>query len=574
LSDKFLRIIPLGGVGQIGKNMTLFEYDDQLLIVDCGLMFPESDMLGIDIVIPDMNYVFERKDRVRAIIVTHGHEDHIGGLPYLVQALAQGGVAPPVHPPIYAARLTRGLIEVRLKEYHLLDDVDLHTVLPGDVLDLAPFTVEFFRVCHSIPDGLGLGITTPVGLAVHSGDFKFDQTPVDGRLTDFAKLAELGGRGVLVLLSDSTNAETDGQTPSEQVVGETLDRIFARAQGRIIVATFASNISRLQQVVVTARKNGRRVGIVGRSMISFAKAAAELGYLDLLPDDMLTPQQMNELPPHKVAIACTGSQGEPTSALVRMALGEHRQVNVRPGDHVIVSATPIPGNEELVNRTINNLFRAGAEVYHQERATTSMQVHVSGHASREEQKLMLNLIRPRFFVPIHGEYRHLVLHARMAEDVGVPRENIFIVESGHVLEFGPDWGRVNGQVSEGHVLVDGLGVGDVGNVVLRDRHLLSRDGFVVVVVAVDADTGEVLEGPDIITRGFVYIREAGDLIDDATRRVSEALQHGGPNGRTQVPLGHRPSAASLNAKIKDSLAEFFYERTKRRPMILPVVMEV
>jgi ribonuclease J len=360
-----------------------------------------------------------------------------------------------------------------------------------------------------------------------------------------------------VLLSDSTNAETEGQTPSEQVVGETFDRIFAQAEGRIIVATFASNISRVRLVVAMARKYGRRFGIVGRSMLSYAKAAAELGYLDLSPDELLSPQQMNDLPPHKVAIACTGSQGEPTSALVRMALGEHRQVNVRSGDIVIISATPIPGNEELVNRTINNLFRAGADVYHHERA----QVHVSGHASREEHKLMLNLTRPRFFVPIHGEYRHLVYHARMAEQVGIPPENIFVIESGRVLEFGPDWGRVNGQVSEGHVMVDGLGVGDVGNVVLRDRHLLSRDGFVVVVLAVDADTGEVIEGPDIITRGFVYIRESGNLIDDAAQCVLKALAHGGPK-------------ASLNTKIKDSLAEFLYEQTKRRPMILPVVMEV
>lgn len=548
LSHDLLRIIPLGGVGQIGKNMMVLEYDQQLLIIDCGLMFPESDMLGIDIVIPDMSYVFERQDRVRAIIITHGHEDHIGGLPYLIQR---------VKAPIYATRLTRGLVEVRLKEFHLLNGVELHTVSPGDVLDLSPFKVEFFRVCHSIPDGVGLGITTPVGLVVHSGDFKFDQTPVDGRLTDFAKLAELGGRGVLVLLSDSTNAETDGQTPSERVVGEVLDQIFARAQGRIIVATFASNISRIQQVVTIARKYGRRVGIVGRSMIDYAKRAAELGYLDLAPDEILSPQQMDSLPPHKVAIVCTGSQGEPTSALVRMALGEHRLVNIRPGDSVVVSSTPIPGNEELVNRTVNNLFRAGADVYYYERA----RVHVSGHASREEHKLMLNLIRPRFFVPIHGEYRHLVHHARMAEEVGVPRENIFIVESGQVLEFGPDWGRINGQVAQGHVLVDGLGVGDVGNVVLRDRHLLSRDGFVVVVVAVDADSGAVVEGPDIITRGFVYIREAGDLIEEATHHVLEALTHGGPR-------------ATVSSKIKDTLAKFFYDQTGRRPMILPVVMEV
>jgi ribonuclease J len=528
--------------------MMVFEYDDQLLIVDCGLMFPESDMLGIDIVIPDMNYVFERKDRVRAIVVTHGHEDHVGGLPYLLQE---------VKAPLYATRLTRGLIEVKLKEHHLLDSAELYTVSSRDVVDLAPFSVEFFRVCHSIPDGVGLGITTPVGLLVHSGDFKFDQTPVDGKLTDFAKLAELGGRGVHVLFSDSTNSETAGQTPSEEVVGETFDRVFARAEGRIIVATFASNISRVQQVVDTARRYGRRVGIVGRSMVNYAKQAAKLGYLDYDPDGLLTPQQMNNLPPRKVAIACTGSQGEPTSALVRMALGEHRQVNIRPGDSVIVSATPIPGNEELVNRTINNLFRAGAEVYHHER----MQVHVSGHASREEHKLMINLTRPHFFVPIHGEYRHLVHHARMAEDVGIPPENVFVVESGTVLEFGPDWGRINGQVTEGHVLVDGLGVGDVGNIVLRDRHLLSKDGFVVVVVAVDADTGEVVEGPDIITRGFVYIRESGDLIDEASQCVLEALRHGGPS-------------AMASTKIKNSLADLLYEQTKRRPMILPVVMEV
>jgi ribonuclease J len=548
LSQDSLRIIPLGGVGQIGKNMIVLECDGQLLIIDCGLMFPESDMLGIDIVIPDMAYVFERKEQVRGVVITHGHEDHIGGLPYLLEE---------VDAPVYATRLTRGLIEVKLKEHHLLDGAKLHTVSPGDVLDLSPFGVEFFHVCHSIPDGVGLGITTPVGLVVHTGDFKFDQTPVDGQLTDFAKLAELGGRGVLVLLSDSTNSDTSGQTPSEQVVGETFDDIFAHAPGRIIVATFASNISRVQQVVHTARKYGRQVGIVGRSMINYAKRAAELGYLDILPDELLSSQQMNDLPPEQVAIACTGSQGEPTSALVRMALGEHRQVNIRPGDSVIVSATPIPGNEELVNRTLNNLFRAGAEVHYHERS----QVHVSGHGSREEHKLMLNLTRPRFFVPIHGEYRHLVHHARMAEQVGIPRENIFIVESGAVLEFGPDWGRIDGQVTEGHVMVDGLGVGDVGNVVLRDRHLLSRDGFVVVVVAMDTDTGEVVEGPHIITRGFIYLRESGAMLEEAARCVLESLQPGA-------------ARVTVSADIKDILAEFFYEQTKRRPMILPVVMEV
>ena len=546
-----LKIIPLGGLGHIGKNMQVLEYDDQLLIVDCGLMFPESDMLGIDIVIPDMSYVFERADQVRAIVVTHGHEDHVGGLPYLLQK---------VKAPIYATRLTRGLIEVKLKEYHRIEDADLRTVAPRDILDLPPFTVEFFHVCHSIPDAVGLAITTPVGLVVHSGDFKFDQTPMDGQVTDYGKLAELGGRGVHVLLSDSTNADRDGQTPSEREVSDTFDRIFATAPGRVIVATFASNISRVQQVVSTAHRHSRRVGIVGRSMLANVKMAAQLDYLDLGPegvDALLTAEEMNHLPPEQVAIACTGSQGEPTSALVRMAMGEQRQVNIRPGDTVVVSATPIPGNEELVNRTVDNLFRSGAEVYYHDRA----KVHVSGHASREEHKLLLNLTHPRFFVPIHGEYRHLVLHARMAEELGIPRDNIFIVDSGQVLEFGPDYGRVNGRVSEGHVLVDGLGVGDVGNVVLRDRHLLAEDGFVVAVVAVDADTGEVVEGPDIITRGFVYLPDAGELMDEAAQTIVEALKHRGPG----------PAASG---KIKDSLAEFLYSRTKRRPMILPVVMEV
>jgi ribonuclease J len=551
LSEHVLRIVPLGGVGQIGKNMMVLEYDEHLLIVDCGLMFPESDMPGIDIVIPDMAYVYERRDRVRAIIVTHGHEDHIGGLPYLLQK---------VEAPLYATRLTRGLIEVKLREHGLLKGATLHTVSPDDRearLDLDPFQVEFFRVCHSVPDGVGLAITTPVGLVVHTADFKFDQTPVDGRLTDFAKLAQLGQRGVHVLLSDSTNAETEGLTPSERVVGETFDRIFSRATGRIIVATFASNISRVQQVIDAAHNYGRRIGIVGRSMVNNVKMAAELGYLDISSDELLTAQEMNSLPPDQVAIACTGSQGEPTSALVRMSMGEHRQINIRPGDTVIVSATPIPGNEEFVNRTINNLFRAGAQVHYHELA----QVHVSGHGGREEHKLMLNMLRPRFFVPIHGEYRHLVLHARMAEEVGIAPQDIFVIESGQVLEFGPDWGHINGQVTEGHVLVDGLGVGDVGTVVLRDRHLLSRDGFVVVVLAVDADDGQVLEGPHIITRGFVYIRESEDLIAEAAQHILAAVQHGGPR-------------STLGEKIKDSLAEFLYGETRRRPMILPVVMEI
>jgi ribonuclease J len=548
LSENTLRLIPLGGLGEIGKNMMLIEYREDIMVIDAGLMFPENYMLGIDIVIPDISYLLEHKERVRGIIITHGHEDHIGGLPY---------VLPQVNAPIYATRLTRGLIEVKLKEHKLLKAASLHTIQPGDVLDLGSFRVEFFRVCHSIPDGVGLAVETPLGLVVHSGDFKFDHSPVDGRLTDFAKLAELGGRGVLVLLSDSTNAETPGYTHSEQEIGETFERIFSAAKGRVIVATFASNISRIQQVIETAERHNRRVGVVGRSMVNNVKMAIELGYLSVSPDMLLTIDEINRLPPRKVVMVCTGSQGEPTSALVRMAGDEYRSISIRPGDTVIVSATPIPGNEELINHTLNNLFRLGADVYYDE----LLDVHVSGHASREEQKLMVNLIKPRFFVPIHGEYRHLVLHAQMAQQLGIPAKNIFVVESGQVIEFDGDEGWLGEEVSGGYVFVDGLGVGDVGQVVLRDRQHLSRDGFLIAVVAVDEKTGELLAEPDIISRGFVYVREAEELIEQAKEQVLVALQKSG-------------SPAVVSTKIKETLSEFLYEQTRRRPMILPVVIEV
>jgi len=548
MSEKTLRLVLLGGVGEIGKNMMLMEYGENIIVIDAGLMFPENYMLGIDIVIPDISYLLEHKDRVRGIIITHGHEDHIGGLPY---------VLPQVNVPIYATRLTRGLIEVKLKEHKLLKATSLHTIQPGDVLDLGPFRTEFFRVCHSIPDGVGLAVETPVGLVVHSGDFKFDQTPVDGRLTDFAKLAELGGRDVLVLLSDSTNAETPGYTHSEQEVGETFDRIFSKAKGRVIVATFASNISRVQQVIETAERHNRRVGMVGRSMVNNTKMAIELGYLNVSPDMLLTIGEMNRLPPRKVVMICTGSQGEPTSALVRMASDEYRSVSIRPGDTVIISATPIPGNEELINHTLNNLFRLGADVYYDE----LLDVHVSGHASREEQKLMINLIKPRFFVPIHGDYRHLVLHAQIAQQLDIPAKNIFVIESGQVLEFDGNEGWLGEEVAGGYVFVDGLGVGDVGQVVLRDRQHLSRDGFLIAVVAVDEKTGELLAEPDIISRGFVYMRESEELIEQAKEQVLIALEKS-------------DSPALISTKIKETLGEFLYAQTRRRPMILPMVIEV
>ncbi|MCS6844774.1 MAG: ribonuclease J [Caldilineales bacterium] len=545
--EQVLRIIPLGGVGEIGKNMMVLEYDGQLLVIDAGLMFPESDMLGVDLIIPDIEYLAQRADRVVGIVLTHGHEDHIGALPYLL---------PAVDAPVYATRLTRGLAEVKLRQRGLLGQARFHTITADDVLQLGPFTVEFFHVCHSIPDTVGVAVTTPVGLVVHTSDYKFDQHPVDGRLTDYAKLQALGERGVLVLLSDSTNAEVAGFTPSEREIEATFERIFSEAPGRIFVATFASNISRVMQVLRLARRFGRRLGLVGRSMRDNVRMAASLGYLDLAPGELLSVEEIETLPDREVVVVCTGSQGEPTSALVRMSLEDHR-INIRPGDTVILSAQPIPGNEELINRTIDNLFRLGADVRYSELEA----VHVSGHGSREDHKLMINLVRPKYFIPIHGEYRHLVLHSRTAEAMGIPRERIFVIESGQVVEFTADGARLGEQVTEGHVLVDGLGVGDVGHVVLRDRRHLANDGFVVAIVGVDAQTGDVLAGPEILSRGFVYPGSGNGLFQAARERISETLRR------------EAPSSALANM-IKEELSEFFYKETRRRPMILPVVLEL
>lgn len=508
-----LRIIPLGGLGEVGRNMLLVEYGESVIVIDAGLMFPENDMLGVDIVIPDLRYVFERADQVRAVIITHGHEDHVGALPYLLDKIKA---------PVYATRLTRGLVEVKLHEAGIRD-AQLRTIGPSDVLPMSPFRVEFFHVNHSIPDGVGLGIRTPVGLVVHSGDFKFDHSPVDGKRTDFAKLAELGGRGVLLLLSDSTNSETPGYTPSEQVIGETFSRVFAGAKGRVIVATFASNISRVQQVIDTACSYGRSVAVVGRSMVNNVRIARELGYLDVADDVLVSVDQANQLPDDRVTLICTGSQGEPTSALVRMGQGGYRSVSLVPGDTVVVSATPIPGNEELVNRTLDNLFRLGANVFWDE----VLDVHVSGHASQEEQKMMINLIRPRYFVPIHGEYRHLVLHGKLAEQCGVDPANVLIMETGDVLELGADSAEIVDCVSESYVFVDGRGVGDVGKRVLEDRRLLSRNGFLVAVVTLDKYTGGLRGEPEIITRGFVYEAEAAELLDRAREEITNAVRLGG-----------------------------------------------
>ncbi len=544
-----LRIIPLGGAGEIGKNMTLIEYGDAILVIDAGLMFPEHDMLGVDIVIPDISYLLERRDQVRGIVITHGHEDHIGALPY---------VLPRLNVPIYATTLTRGLIEVKLKS-NKLKDATLNTIRTHDTIDLDPFTIETFHVSHSVPDGIGLAVNTPLGTIVHSGDFKFDPSPVDGQLTDFATLARVGARGVLALLSDSTNADSPGNTPSETTITESFARVFALAEGRVIVATFASNISRIQQVIDTATRFNRKVAIVGRSMQDNAKMATELGYLRAPADTLIRVDQMSKYASNEIVIVCTGGQGEPTSALVRMANHDHKQVTLTPGDTVILSATAIPGNEEMINRTLNNLFRAGAIVYYDQ----LMDVHVSGHASQEEQKLMINLLHPKYFIPIHGEYRHLVLHARLAQSIGIPAENVFVVENGAIIEFDEHCnariGRETAPASD--VLVDGIGVGDVGTTVLRERHHLSEDGFLVALVTLDAHTGEIVFGPEIITHGFIYPEAAEDLIAGTKEEIVNALKKGG-------------RGTALSTKLKDVLSHYLYKKTHRRPMVIPVVTEV
>jgi len=549
MSENLLKIIPLGGLGEVGKNMMVLEYDRQILIVDAGLMFPENDMLGIDLVIPDFGYLLDKIDWVRGIIITHGHEDHTGALPYVLQH---------IHAPIYTTKLTRGLIEVKLSQHHLLQDTNLNTIRPGDEITVGPFRVEFFHVCHSIPDGVGLAIQTPVGLVVHSGDFKLDHTPVDGKPPDFAKLAELGGRGVLALLSDSTNVERPGTTPSERVIDTAFDQVFQAARGRIIVATFASLISRIQQVVNCAVRHERRVAIAGRTMVQNVRMARQLGYLEIPPNVLVSLEQMNRLPPEETVIIATGTQGEPSSALARMATGRHRQLKIVRGDTVIISAHSIPGNEEMVNRTINRLIQRGADVVYEKVAP----VHVSGHASQEEQKLLLNLIRPQYFIPIHGELRHLTLHARLAQELGIPADHTLVVENGYVLEFDGQTGRIGERVPGGYVFVDGSGVGDVGPAVLRDREILARDGFVIVVIRRDAQSGQVIGTPEIISRGFVFLRDAEDLLAQAKERMVRTLA-----------TKKRRTKTEASGDVRAALEEFLYSETKRRPMIIPVLIE-
>ena len=547
-----LRIIPLGGVGEIGKNMYLFEYGDDILVVDCGLMFPDEEMFGIDLVVPDVTYLKERRDKVRAFLITHAHEDHVGGLPYVLPDFP--GV------PIYASTLARGLLGNKIKE-HRLHDNPLRTLEAGETVTIGPFTATSFRIGHSIPDAMGVAIRTPVGLVVHTGDFKFDHTPVDGKPSDFHALARLGEEGVLCLLSDSTRAESPGYTPSERTVGEAFREIMEPLDGRVIVATFASNIARIQQVFDAAGSFGRRVAVVGRSMEQNVRIAADLGYLRYDPALVVPKDRLRDVPDRELCIATTGAQGEPMAGLARMANRDHRWVEVGPGDTVIVSASPIPGNEEYVARTIDNLFKNGANVYYH----TIRRAHVSGHGSQEELKLMLSLTRPRYFIPVHGEFRMLVQHGRLAAEVGVASENIFIIENGQPIEFfGDGTARRGRPVANGYVFVDGLSVGEVGDIVLRDRRALASDGMFLVVVTVDKQTGNLIGRPEIVTRGFV----AGDddpVLAGAAERVASAIDN---------PGDHTSEIGLLKSQIKDGLSSYLYERTKRRPMVFPVVVEV
>ena len=546
-----LKLIPLGGLGEIGKNMMVMEYEDDIIIIDAGLMFPKEGMLGIDLIIPDISYLLERREKIRGIIITHGHEDHIGALPYLL---------PQLNVPVYSTKLTNGLISVKLKG-RKAHDARLKIIPPGGKVKLGKFAVEFFPVCHSIPDAVGLIISTPAGIVVHSGDFKLDYTPVSGKPTDLSRLAQLGTQGVLLLLSDSTYAELPGYTPSEKVVSETLDHVIAEASGRVIVTTFASLVSRVQQVIDVAAKYQRRVFFVGRSMTDTTRMALELGYLHA-PDGVLARlDELKGTPRNKVVFVTTGSQGEPTSALVRMANRDMRYLHILRGDTVIISATPIPGNEALVNRTVDSLFKQGARVIYNKVA----QVHVHGHASQEELKLLLNLVKPKFFMPIHGEYRHLSLHAKLAQSIGIPEASIFLLEEGDILELNPQGGKVAGKVSAGNVYVDGLSVGDIGNVILRDRRMLSRDGMVVVIITVNKETGKLVGRPDIVSRGFVDTRESKVMLDESRDLVARVLDHG-PSRSAEWGF--------VYAKVKDILNKFYYDQTKRRPMILPFMVQV
>ncbi|MCI8486586.1 MAG: RNase J family beta-CASP ribonuclease [Clostridia bacterium] len=548
-----LKIIPLGGLEEIGKNITVFEYDNEIVLVDCGLEFPEDNMLGVDLVIPDVTYLERNKDKIKGLVITHGHEDHIGSIPYVLKQ---------VDIPIYATKLTVGLIKNKLEEHKLLRKTKLKIVEQGQTINFGKIKVEFIRSSHSIPDSVMLAIYTPVGTVLHTGDFKIDYTPIDDKLMDFGRIAEIGNQGVLALMSDSTNAERKGYTMSESSVGEVFDKLFLNCQKRIVVATFASNVHRVQQIVNSAVKYKRKVAVCGRSMINMIETARSLGYIKVPENVFIDIDMIKNYTDDQLVILTTGSQGEAMSALTRMASGDHRKVVITPNDKIIISATPIPGNEKLVSKVIDDLMKIGAEVVY----SSLEAIHVSGHACQEEQKLIFSLVRPKYFIPIHGEYRQLIAHSETAKKMGIPSENIFMMKNGRVLELNEDEAKLTTSVPCGKVLVDGLGVGDVGNIVLRDRQHLSQDGLIIIVMTMDSGSGEIVSGPDVISRGFVYVRESENLMDDVKRVIREEVQKCEERRITDW--------STIKSTLKDNLRDYIFQKTKRNPMILPILMEV
>ena len=548
-----LKIIPLGGLNEIGKNLTVFEYENEIIVVDCGLAFPEDEMLGVDIVIPDISYLEKNKDKVKAILITHGHEDHIGAIPYFLKK---------INVPVYGSKLSLGLIKVKLAEHNLEKQTKLVTVEPRQVLKFGKFKVEFIRVTHSIADSMAIAITTPVGTVLHTGDFKIDYTPIDGGYMDLQRIAELGKEGVTLLLSDSTNVQRPGHTMSERSVGKELDRLFTNCTKRIIVATFASNVHRMQQIINSAVKFKRKVAVVGRSMVNVLAVSQELGYLNAPEGTIIDIDKIGMYNPDQLVIITTGSQGEPMAALSRMSVGEHKKVQITPDDMIIFSSSAIPGNEKSIGKIVDELERLGAEVIQNQIAD----VHVSGHACQEELKLMLSLVRPKYFMPVHGEYRFLKQHGQLAVDTGVAKENVFIMENGRILEIDKNSAKMTTQVTSGIVLVDGLGVGDVGNIVLRDRQLLSENGMIIVVISLDRKTAKVVSGPDIVTRGFVYVRENETLIDEIKEVAKKEL--------SKCEEQNIREWSTIKTKVRESLIKYIYSKTKRQPMILPILMDV
>lgn len=548
-----LKVIPLGGLGEIGKNLTVFEYEDEIVIIDCGLAFPDEELLGVDLVIPDITYLRNNRDKIKGFFITHGHEDHIGGLPYVLRE---------INAPIYATKLTMGLIESKLKENSMLNDCTLNMVKPGDILEVGIFKIEFIRTNHSIADSVSIALHTPVGIVVHTGDFKIDFTPIDGEVIDLGRYAQLGKKGVLLLMSDSTNANQKGYTMSEKTVGETLDNLFEKADGRVIVATFASSIHRVQQIANASIKSDRKIAFSGRSMERISEVAISLGYL-FIPENMIVDlREIKKYPSDKITIITTGSQGEPMAALTRIAAGTHRSIQMEKGDTVIVSSTPIPGNKKSVSNVINDLTERGAKVIYNE----IEKIHVSGHACEQELSLIHALLKPKFFIPVHGEYMHLISHAKIAENMGMEKPNIFVMEIGEVLELSRNKAQISGKVQSGRVLIDGMGIGDVGNVVLRDRKKLAEDGIITVVIAIDIDNKIIIGGPDIITRGFVYVRESESLIKDIRRIIVRSIERCFENETIEYSL--------IKNTIIREVDSYIYTKIKRKPMILPVITEI